>query len=205
MAIPFLDWLTKRQKSLAEMDRSELRRQELLLEKHRQQLVSRLTRLTREKKQLFDRGAEEPSPEIRRMLAQEFELKTTEQLMLGRQLNIRSKEVLTVTRMRMLRENAERNRLTGGRVGLIGQKDLLRLSKLIENDAITTAMYQERLDDVLALGAEIDEGAAGLSESGQAVMNIWNKLDAGDLKSADEAFDEADRRVREQQQQAAEG
>jgi len=42
------------------------------------------------------------------MLAQEFELKTSEQLMLARQLNIRSKEMLTVSRLRMLRENADR-------------------------------------------------------------------------------------------------
>ena len=204
MAIPFFDWLMRREKSLSQMNRSELRRQELLLEKNRQQMVKRLEKLVRDKKGLFDRGAEEKSPEVRRMLAQEFELKTTEQLMLGRQLNIRSKEMLTVTRMRMLRENAERGRLTGARTGLIGQRDLLRLGKLIETDAVSTEMYQERLDEILALGAEIDEGAAGVSESGQAVMNIWNKMDAGDLRDSTEAFDEADRRVREQQQAAAE-
>ena len=138
------------------------------------------------------------------MLAQEFELKTSEQLMMARQLNIRSKEMLTVSRLRMLRENAERASKTGGKLGLVGEKDILRLGKLIENDAIKADIYQQRLDEVLAIGAEVDEGASGLSEAGQTVMDVWEKLDAGAIEDRAEAFDEADRRVREQQQAAAE-
>jgi hypothetical protein len=202
--IPFLDWLTGKQKPLSKMSRQELRRQELLLEKHRGMLLKRMERLTREKQGLFERGAREKSVEVRRTYAQEFEMKTTEQLMLSRQLNIRSKEMLTVSRLRMLRENAERAKLTGGRVGLIGQKDLIRLGRLIENDAVTTDMYQERLDDILALGSEVDEGRAGVSEAGESVMNIWSKMDHGLIEDQAEAFDEADRRVREQQSAAAE-
>jgi hypothetical protein len=60
-------------------------------------------------------------------------------------------------------------------------------------------MYQQRLDDILALGAEIDEGRAALSEAGQTVMDIWEKMDTGLIADEHEAFDEADRRVREQQ------
>jgi len=99
----FFEWLTKRKKPLSQMTRPELRRQELLLEKDRTQLLNRVTKLADQKQQLFERGAGEKTPEVRRMLAQEFELKTTEQLMLARQLNIRSKEMLTVSRLRMLR------------------------------------------------------------------------------------------------------
>ena len=50
----------------------------------------------------------------------------------------------------------------------------------------------------------MDEGAAGLSEAGQTVMDVWDKLDAGTLADNAEAFEEADRRVREQQAPAAE-
>ena len=63
-------------------------------------------------------------------------------------------------------------------------------------------MYQERLDEVLAIGRAVDEGAAGLSEAGQTVVDIWNKMDAGAIANAEEAFDEADRRVREQHKAA---
>ena len=59
-------------------------------------------------------------------------------------------------------------------------------------------------DEVLAIGAEVDEGGAGLSQAGQTVLDVWAKLDAGAIADRAEAFDEADRRVREQQQAAAE-
>ena len=183
----FLDWLVKRKRPLSKMTRSELRRQELLLEKDRTQLLNRVNKIAKDKQGLFERGAQEKTPEVRRALAQEFDLKTTEQLMLARQLNVRSKEMLTVSRLRMLRENADRAG-TSNALGLISQVDMLRLGKLIEADSIRAEVYQERLDD---------EGAAGLSEAGQSVMDVWDKMDAGAIADAAEGFDEADRSVRE--------
>ena len=190
------DWFSK-DKSLSKMTRQELRREELLLEKDRAQLLKRIEKLAADKQTLFTRGAAERTPELRRMLAQEFELKTSEQLMISRQLNIRSKEMLTVSRLRMLRENSERARLHGNKLGMVSEKDLLRLGKMIENDAISAEMYQQRLDELLSIGAEIDEGAAGLSDAGRQVLDIWEKMDTGLITDGSEAFDEADRRVRE--------
>ncbi len=199
-----LDWFTKRKKPLSQLTRSELRRQELLLEKDRMRMANRVKKLAADKQEVFEKGAGEKTPEIRRMLAQEFELKTTEQLMLARQLNIRSKELLTVSRLRMLRENADRAKSTGSKLGLVSERDILKLGKLIESDSIRTEVYQERLDEVLSLGAEADEDAKALTDAGQAVLNVWEKLDQGSISDAAEAFDEADRRVREQQSAAAE-
>ncbi|MEP0842297.1 MAG: hypothetical protein HRF43_06260 [Phycisphaerae bacterium] len=203
--MPLLDWLLGKDKPLSKMNRQELRRQELLLEKECNQLLKRIEKAGREKQALFERGAAEKMPEVRRMLAQQFELKTSEQLMISRQLNIRSKESMTVTRLRMLRENAERAKAHGGKFGLVSEKDLIRLGKLIESDAVSTEMYQQRLDEILALGAEVDEGGTGLSEAGRQVMDIWEKMDTGLIADRAEAFDEADRRVREQQSTPAEG
>jgi len=196
--IGFLEWLTKRKKPLSQMTRTELRRQELLLEKDRARLLNKITKLGKDKQGLFERGANEKMPEVRRMLAQEFEMRTSEQLMHSRQLNIRSKELLTVSRLRILRENADRAQ-ESGKLGLIGQADILRLGKLIESDAVKSELYQERLDEILSLGASVDEGAAGLSEAGQTVMDVWEKMDTGDITNKEEAFDEADRSVRERQ------
>jgi len=192
----FLDWLPKRKRPLSQMTRSELRRQELLLEKDRTQLLNKVNKIAGDKQQLFERGVKEKTPEVRRAFAQEFDLKTTEQLMLARQLNIRSKEMLTVSRLRMLRENAERAG-SSSKLGLIGEVDMMRLGRLIESDAVKAEVYQERLDEILSVGAAVDEGAAGLSEAGQAVMDVWDKMDAGAIADATEGFDEADRGVRE--------
>jgi len=192
----FLEWLTKRKKSLSQMTRSELRRQELLLEKDRTQLLNRINKIAKDKQELFERGAGEKTPEVRRTLAQEFELKTTEQLMLARQLNIRSKEMLTVSRLRMLRENADRAGVSG-KLGLVSEMDMLRLGRLIESDAVKAEMYMERLDEILAVGAEVDQGSAAVGEAGRTVMDVWEKMDAGAIKDKGEGFDEADRSVRE--------
>lgn len=194
-----LDWLTGKNKPLSKMTRQELRRQELLLEKDRSQLIKKIEKLAADKQGLFERGAGEKTPEIRRMLAQEFELRTSEQLMVSRQLNIRSKESMTVSRMRMIRENVERAKAHGSKLGLVSEKDLLRLGRMIESDAVSVEMYQQRLDEILAIGAEADEGLAGLGNAGQTVMDIWDKMDTGLIRDRAEGFDEADRRVREQQ------
>jgi hypothetical protein len=196
------DWLTKKNKTLSQMTRRELRRQELLLHRDRDQLLKRITRLAEGKQEVFERGRQEKSPEVRRVMAQEFDLKTTEQLMVSRQLNIRSKESLTVTRMRMLRENADKAKAMGSKLGMISERDLMALEKMIENDTITAEMYQDRLDSMLKVGLE--EGESALSPGSQQVMEIWDQMDTGLIKDANEAFDEADRRVRERHQ-AAEG
>lgn len=194
--ISFLDWLFQKKTPLSRMTRAELRRQELLLEKDRTQLLNKITKIATDKQKLFEKGAQEKTPEVRRVMAQEFELKTTEQLMLARQLNIRSKEMITVSRLRMLRESADR---TGqnNRLGLISPADMLRLGKMIESDAIRAEVYQERLDEILAIGAEVDQGATSLTEAGKTVLDVWDKMDAGAITDQAEAFDEADRRVRE--------
>ena len=194
--VSFIEWLTKRKKPLSRMTRSELRRQELLLEKDRNQLLRKVEKISKDKQKLFERGAQEKTPELRRILAQEFEIKTTEQLMLGRQLNVRSKEMLTVSRLRMLRENADR-RGQSNKLGLVSEIDLLRLSRLIESDSVRAEIYQERLDEILTIGGGAEERDAGLSEAGKSVMNVWEKMDVGTIKDANEAFDEADRTVRE--------
>lgn len=197
------DWLTKGNKPLSRMTRAELRRQELLLEKDRANLLRRVEDLAKNKQSIFEKGAGEKSPEVRRILAQEFDLKTTEQLMLARQLNIRSKEMLTVTRLRMLRENIERAQKTGSKLGLVGERDILALEKMIENDAVTAEMYQDRLDAVLSVGTET--GDAVLNESGRQVLDMWEKLDTGLVTDTAQAFEEADRRVRERHRASAEG
>jgi hypothetical protein len=192
------DWIIRKHPPLSRMTRQELRRQELLLQRDRDQLLKRINDLAAKKQEIFDRGRVEKSPEVRRLLAQEFDLKTTEQLMAGRQLNIRSKEALTFTRMRMLRESADRSKSRGMNGGLLGQRDLLALERLIESDAISTEMYEDRLDAMLRTDGNNGEGL--LTPGSRQVLDVWEQMDTGLLGDAAQAFDEADRRVRERHQ-----
>ena len=193
----FFEWITTKRKTLATMNVAELRAQEMLLTNERDRMQARIRKLAAGKQKLVEQGAKEKTPEMRRTYAQQFDLLHTEPMMVSRQLNVRSKEMLTVSRLRMLRENVPSTRLgTTGRVA-IGEGDMATIARLIESDQITTEMYQERLDEILSLGHEADEAAAGLSPAGQELMKIWGDLDAGLIKDTQAAFDEAERRVRE--------
>jgi hypothetical protein len=191
-----IDKLFGKKKTLSQLNKQELRREEILLTKQRDRLFKKIGDMSSAKQKIFQQGATQKSPELRKALAQDFELKTQEQLMAARELNLRSKELLTVSRLRMIQENKASGRALG-RLN-VTDADVAKISGWIEDDAVSQDMYQERLDQILELGAQSDKdalAAAGLSGAGQELMNIWNDLDRGAVKE-DEAFDQADKAVR---------
>lgn len=193
----FFEWLTKKRKTLATMNVAELRAQEMMLENERNRMQAKVRKLAGEKQKLVEQGAKEKVPEMRRTLAQQYDLLHTEQSMIARQLNIRSKEMITISRLRMLRENQPTTALGGtGRVA-IRDSDLSLIAKLVENDQISTEMYQERLDQILEMSHAAAEEGAGLSPASQELLKIWDDMDHGLIKDTGSAFDEAERRVRE--------
>src|SRR5881394_1072598 len=165
-------------KTLSDLTKQELRKEEILLTKQRDRLFSRIGQITTEKQKIFQQGATQKTPELRKALAQDFELKTQEQLMAARELNLRSKELLTVSRLRMVKENNEKGRALG-RLNLT-DKDVAKISGWIEDDSVSQDMYNERLNSILELGAEADKDALGKAEltgAGQELMAIWNQMD----------------------------
>ena len=85
---------------------------------------------------------------------------------------------------------------------MITERDLVALEKMIENESITTEMYQDRLDSMLQIGAGETESI--LTPGSQQLLDVWDQMDTGLISDSAQAFDEADRRVRERHQ-AAEG
>jgi hypothetical protein len=182
-----IDKIFGRKKSLSELDKQTLRKEEILLTKQRDRLFKKIETIGTQKQTIFKSGATQRSPELRKALAQDFELKTQEQLMAARELNLRSKE---------LRENNGKGKAMG-RLN-ITDKDVARISGLIEDDSVSQDMYRDRLDSLLELGAQSDKdalSAAGLSSAGQELMNIWDQMDRGAVKH-DVAFEQADQVVR---------
>jgi hypothetical protein len=191
-----IDKIFGTKKTLSQLSRQELRREEILIGKQRDRLFRRIEEISKHKQQIFQRGAQQKSPELRKALAQDFELKTQEQLMAARELNLRSKELLTVSRLRMVKENNEKGRALG-RLNLT-DKDVAKISALIEDDSVSQDMYNERLNMILELGAEADKEALGkveLAEAGNELMALWNQMDRGQVKE-EQAFEQADEAVR---------
>jgi hypothetical protein len=199
-----IDKIFNRKKTLSQLDKMELRKEEILLTKSRDKLFKKIETISTQKQTIFKQGATQKSPELRKALAQDFELKTQEQLMAARELNLRSKELLTVSRLRMIRENNESGRATG-RLNLT-DKDVAKISGLIEDDNVSQDMYRDRLDTLLELGAEGDKDAmanAGLSTAGQELMNIWDEMDKGAVKH-EQAYEKADQAVKRKSAAAGE-
>src|SRR3954466_12184291 len=191
-----IDKLFSRKKTLSQLDRQELRKEEILLTKQRDRLFKRIETISTDKQKIFQQGATQKSPELRKALAQDFELKTQEQLLCARELNLRSKELLTVSRLRMVKENNEKGRALG-RLNLT-DKDVAKISGWIEDDSVTQDVYTERLNMILELGAESDKDAlsrAELASEGNELMALWEQVDRGDVKE-DQAFEQADDAVR---------
>src|SRR5205085_5885381 len=163
-----IDKIFGHKKTLSDLDRQELRKEEIILTKQRDRLFKKIEDMSAGKQKIFQQGATQKSPELRKALAQDFELKTQEQLMAARELNLRSKELLTVSRLRMVKENNERGRALG-RLN-VTDKDVAKISGWIDDDSVTQDMYQERLDEILQIGAQSDKDAlesAGLTGAGQ--------------------------------------
>ena len=200
-----IDKLFSRKKTLSQLTPQELRKEEILLTKQRDKLFKQIEQISVDKQKIFQQGAGQRSPELRKALAQDFELKTQQQLMNARELNLRSKELLTVSRLRMVKENQGKGRALG-RLNLT-DKDVAKISGWIEDDTVTQDIYQDRLNALLDLGSQSDKDAlesAGLSQAGQELMNIWSEMDRGGMKES-EAFAEADRAVRRRNAPSADG
>jgi hypothetical protein len=200
-----IDKIFGHKKTLSQLDKSELRREEILLTKQRDKLFKRIEAIGTAKQTIFKQGAAQRSPELRKALAQDFELKTQEQLMAARELNLRSKELLTVSRLRMVRENSEAGK-AAGRLNLT-DKDVAKIAGLLEDDNVGQDVYRDRLDTLLEIGTQGDKDAlanAGLSSAGQELMNIWDDLDRGTVKH-DAAFEQADQAARRKVSAGGEG
>lgn len=194
-----LDKILGRNKTLSDLNPQELRKEEILIGRQREKLVKKIETIATAKQKIFQQGAAQKSPELRKALAQDFELKTQEQLMSARELNLRSKELLTVSRLRMVKENK-------GKAGALGRlkvtdRDVARINAMIEDDSISQEMYTERLDSILDTGLSADKealGSATVGEAGQELLDIWNQIDRGAMKQ-EAAFDKANAAVRNRQ------
>ena len=191
-----IDRLLGRRKSLSQLSALDLRKEEILLGKQRDRLLKKVEDLATQKQRIFNSGATQKSPELRKALAMDFELKTQEQVLSAKELNLRSKELLTVSRLRMIQESREKGRGVG-RLN-ITDRDVAKINGWIDDDVLGQDMYQQRLDAILEAGSNADSESlenAGLSQAGQELMSIWDQLDRGKVDN-DKAFDQADAAVR---------
>ena len=192
-----IDQLLGINKTLSQLDRTALRKQEILLSRQRDKQLARVEQLTAQKQKIFDQGASNREPAIRQALAMQFELLTLEQTLAARELATRAKEILTVTRLRLIKENGQDKARNTGRLNLT-DADVGRIAGWIESSTVTEDVYQQRLDMLIESGSTADSSlmqAQGLSSASRALLESWEDMDRGNL-SPQQAFESADTAVR---------
>jgi len=181
-----------------ELTLDEVKREEIRLNIRENQTLGRLERLEKEREQIFAQGSKVKSPPRRRQLARLYELKSNGVKTLERELAVISKELTTMSALKLALERREMSR--EGLSRLLQRVDEAELMTCLEDDKISQEMYAEKLTEVMGV---LDEGmrseVESLGREGDEVMQVWQKMDDGEIENFDEAIKLADRAVREKE------
>ena len=194
-----LDWMkNKRGLTLESVKRESIR-----LDIRERQKLSKLEKMEKEREAIFHRGSKERSAVRRRQLARQYDQRTRGVSMLERELAMLSKEITTMNAVEMAMERSQ--------VGKEGASKLLmrmnesELSTMLEDDKITSELYMEKLTDVLGvIHTDAESIVAELGSEGSEVMNVWQKMDEGEIESFEAGMKEAQTAEREKADQALE-
>jgi len=181
----FVEWFKKGSKGLLEMSEAEIRTEERFLQKDKDHLARRLERLAGEREHLFQRGARTKNEDVRKAIALEYELKTSEMSMAGRELLLKSKEILTLSRIRQVRRAGRSG--AGSLLARLSETDQVKLQRLIANAEINEELYSERLDDILSTTEREGGLEMALGTEGKRVLDIWQRMDDGDIPTMEDA------------------
>jgi hypothetical protein len=186
-----------------EITLEQVKREEIKLGIRETQTLSKLEKLEKEREDIFSKGMKIKSPPRRRQLARLYEMKSTGVKTLERELSILSKEITTISALKMALE-----RRTPGKEGvsrILERVDEARLMTYLEDDKISQEMYLEKLNSVLS---SVTDGASQITEDlgkeGAEVMDVWQKMDEGEIENFADGLKLADKAVRQKEKRDSE-
>jgi hypothetical protein len=186
-----------------ELTLEQVKREEIKLGIRETQTLSKLEKLEKEREEIFSKGMKIKSPPRRRQLARLYEMKSTGVKTMERELSVLSKEITTISALKLALER----RVTGkeGVSRILERVDEARLMTYLEDDKITQEMYLEKLNGVLS---SVTEGASEITEDlgkeGSEVMDVWQKMDEGEIENFADGLKMADKAVRQKEKRDSE-
>ncbi len=192
------DRILRRKKDLTLED---VKREEIRLGIRENQTLAKLERLEKEREEIFSKGSRIKSPSRRRQLARLYDMKTNGTKMMERELSTLSKELTTMSGLKLALERKKMSK--EGASQLLQKVDEAQLMTLLEDDKITQELYQEKLASVLSTVMENPTTLVeDLGREGNEVMDVWQKMDEGEIESFDAGLKLADRKVREKERKS---
>ena len=200
MDLDIRSWFSRKK----ELTLTEVKREEMKLNIRENQTIGKLEKLEQEREEIFAKGAKIKSPSRRRQLARIYEMKSGGTKMLERELNLLSKELTTLSALKLALERKESAKEGIGHI--LNRVDESELMTLLEDDKITQEMYSERLNEALSMVTEGNEAVINdLGREGNDVMKVWQKMDDGEIESFEDGLREADRIVRKKERETEAG
>jgi hypothetical protein len=194
----FFEFLGVKKKDLS-LD--QVKREEIKLGIRESQTLAKLEKLEKEREEIFAKGLKIKSPPRRRQLARLYEMKSSGVKMMERELAVLSKEITTIAALKLALER--RNSSKEGVSRILQRVDEAELMTYLEDDKVSQEMYLEKLNGVLAT---VTEGAGQITEDlgkeGSEVMDVWQKMDEGEIDSFSDGLKLADKAVREKEKRA---
>ena len=180
------------------MSLETVRREEIRLGIKESQTIAKLEKMEKEREDIFGKGAKIHSPSRRRQLARLYDMKSQGAKMLERELAVMSKEITTIQAVKFALERQKSNK--EGVSKILQRVDEAELMGLLENDKVSQEMYLEKLSSVLSSVTESPlSGIENLGKEGNEVMDVWQKMDEGEIASFEDGLKLADKKVRQKQ------
>ena len=184
-----------------ELSLDQVKREEIKLGIRENQTLSKLEKLEKEREDIFARGMKIKAPSRRRQLARLYEMKASGVKMMERELSVISKELTTIAALKLALERQQMSK--DGVSRLLNRVDEAQLMTALEDDKISQEMYLEKLNGVLST---VTDGATQITEDlgkeGSEVMNVWQRMDEGEIESFQDGLKLADKAVREKEKKS---
>jgi hypothetical protein len=186
-----------------ELTLEQVKREEIKLGIRETQTLSKLEKLEKEREEIFAKGMKIKSPPRRRQLARLYEMKSNGLKMMERELGVISKELTTISALKLALERRQTSK--DGVSRILQRVDEAKLMTYLEDDKISQEMYLEKLNSVLS---SVTDGAHQITEDlgreGSEVMDVWQKMDEGEIDSFADGLKLADKAVREKEKKDSE-
>ena len=186
-----------------EITLEQVKREEIKLGIRETQTLSKLEKLEKEREDIFAKGLKIKSPPRRRQLARLYEMKSSGVKMMERELGVLSKEITTISALKLALERRQTSKEGVSRI--LERVDEAKLMTYLEDDKISQEMYLEKLNGVLST---VTDGAHQITEDlgkeGSEVMDVWQKMDEGEIENFTDGLKLADRAVREKEKRDSE-
>lgn len=191
-----LDFFRKSPRGRPALSLDEVRHEQARLDIRENQCIARIEKLEREKDEIFAKGAKLKSGFRRKQLARMFNQKQGQIVQLEREHNRLSKEAMTLS---VLRRALERQKdLREGVLGLLNRVREEELQALLENDKIGYDLYMEKLNNLLGVAEPpLTDVMQEVGKEGMELIDIWQKMDEGEIESAEAGMKLAEKAVKD--------